>query len=205
MVRQANLEIRYSGMATPKYTLTQQAIEEEWTLIQAAQTNPTRFGVLYNRYYEQIFRFIYQRTADEDLCADLCAQTFIKAMQNLSKYSYKGVPFSAWLYTIASNEIKQYFRKSNKSRVVTLEDNYVNTIKDEMDDKVELEINIVRLEKVLKKLKPDEIQMIELRFFEKRPFKEVGDILGMTENNAKVKVHRIILKLKDLFKELSDD
>jgi RNA polymerase sigma-70 factor (ECF subfamily) len=192
-------------MATPKYTLTQQAIEEEWTLIQAAQTNPTRFGVLYNRYYEQIFRFIYQRTADEDLCADLCAQTFIKAMQNLSKYSYKGVPFSAWLYTIASNEIKQYFRKSNKSRVVTLEDNYVNTIKDEMDDKVELEINIVRLEKVLKKLKPDEIQMIELRFFEKRPFKEVGDILGMTENNAKVKVHRIILKLKDLFKELSDD
>ncbi len=205
MVRQANLEIRYSGMATSKYTLTQQAIEEEWTLIQAAQTNPSRFGVLYNRYYEQIFRFIYQRTADEDLCADLCAQTFIKAMQNLSKYSYKGVPFSAWLYTIASNEIKQYFRKSNKSRVVTLEDNYVNTIKDEMDDKVELEINIVRLEKVLKKLKPDEIQMIELRFFEKRPFKEVGDILGMTENNAKVKVHRIILKLKDLFKELSDD
>jgi RNA polymerase sigma-70 factor (ECF subfamily) len=192
-------------MATSKYTLTQQAIEEEWTLIQAAQTNPSRFGVLYNRYYEQIFRFIYQRTADEDLCADLCAQTFIKAMQNLSKYSYKGVPFSAWLYTIASNEIKQYFRKSNKSRVVTLEDNYVNTIKDEMDDKVELEINIVRLEKVLKKLKPDEIQMIELRFFEKRPFKEVGDILGMTENNAKVKVHRIILKLKDLFKELSDD
>jgi RNA polymerase sigma-70 factor (ECF subfamily) len=192
-------------MATPKYTLTQQAIEEEWTLIQAAQTNPSRFGVLYNRYYEQIFRFIYQRTADEDLCADLCAQTFIKAMQNLSKYSYKGVPFSAWLYTIASNEINQYFRKSNKSRVVTLEDNYVNTIKDEMDDKVELEINIVRLEKVLKKLKPDEIQMIELRFFEKRPFKEVGDILAMTENNAKVKVHRIILKLKDLFKDLSDD
>ncbi len=205
MVRQANIEIRYPGMATPKYTLTQQAIEEEWTLIQAAQTNPSRFGVLYNRYYEQIFRFIYQRTADEDLCADLCAQTFIKAMQNLSKYSYKGVPFSAWLYTIASNEINQYFRKSNKSRVVTLEDNYVNTIKDEMDDKVELEINIVRLEKVLKKLKPDEIQMIELRFFEKRPFKEVGDILAMTENNAKVKVHRIILKLKDLFKDLSDD
>ena len=128
MVPQANIELRIRSMATPRYTVTQQAIEEEWVLIQVAQKNQARFAVLYNRYYEQIFRFIYNRTADEELCADLCAQTFLKAMQNLNKYTNKGVPFSAWLYRIGLNEINQYFRKSKKNIVVTLEENFVQNI-----------------------------------------------------------------------------
>lgn len=205
MVRLAIIESLSDSMASPKYTLTQQAIEEEWLLIQAAQQTPARFGALYNRYYEQIFRFIYQRIGDEDLTADLCAQTFLKAMQNLSRYSYKGVPFSAWLYRIASNEIAQFYRQNQKNRVITLEDNYVNNLKEELDDKEELEINIGILEKVIKELKPDEVQMVELRFFEKRPFKEIGDILDMTENNAKVKVYRILQKMKKLFDDLSTE
>jgi RNA polymerase sigma-70 factor (ECF subfamily) len=101
--------------------------------------------------------------------------------------------------------VNQFFRKSNKNRVVTLEDNYVNNLKYEFDNKEELEINIAMLGKVIQKLKPDEITLIELRYFEERPFKEVGDILGITETNAKVKVHRLIQKMKDLFNELNRD
>lgn len=201
LVRQAIIESVSANMAIPKYTLTQQAIEEEWTLVQAAQKNPARFGVLYDRYYEPIFRFVYQRIADEELTADLCSQVFLKAMQNLSRYTYKGVPFSAWLYRIATNEISQHYRQTNKNRVVTLEDNYAQSIQEELDNKEELEINIGVLEKVIQQLKPDEVQMVELRFFEKRAFKEIGDILNMTENNAKVKVYRLLQKMKKLFEE----
>ena len=204
MVHQAIIQSVSANMATPKYTLTQQAIEEEWTLVQAAQKNPARFGVLYDRYYEPIFRFIYQRISDEELSADLCSQVFLKAMQNLSRYTYKGVPFSAWLYRIASNEISQYYRQTKKNRVVALEDNYAQNIREEFDNKEELEVNIAQLEKVVQKLKPDEVQMLELRFFEKRAFKEIGDILDMTENNAKVKVYRLLQKMRKLFEEISD-
>jgi RNA polymerase sigma-70 factor, ECF subfamily len=45
-------------------------------------------------------------------------------------------------------------------------------------------------------LKEDDLQLIELRFFEQRSFKEVAEIVGITENNAKVKVHRILERLK---------
>jgi RNA polymerase sigma-70 factor (ECF subfamily) len=192
-------------MATPKYTMTQQAIEEEWLLVQAVQKNPARFSSLYTRYYERIFRFAYQRTADEEISADLSSQTFLKAYENIGKYKHRGVPFSAWLYTIALNEVNQYFRKTNKNRVVTLEENYVNNIKYELDNKEELEINIAMLGKVIQMLKPDELILIELRYFEERPFKEVGDILGITETNAKVKVHRLIQKMKELFNDLTRD
>jgi RNA polymerase sigma-70 factor (ECF subfamily) len=192
-------------MATPKYTMTQQAIEEEWLLVQAVQKNPARFSSLYTRYYERIFRFAYQRTADEEISADLSSQTFLKAYENIGKYKHRGVPFSAWLYTIALNEVNQYFRKTNKNRVVTIEENYVNNIKYELDNKEELEINIAMLGKVIQMLKPDELILIELRYFEERPFKEVGDILGITETNAKVKVHRLIQKMKELFNDLTRD
>jgi len=205
LVRQANIIISTERMATPKYTMTQQAIEEEWLLVQAVQKNPARFSTLYTKYYEQIFRFIYQRTADEEVTADLSSQTFLKAYENIGKYNHHGVPFSAWLYTIGLNEVNQFFRKSNKSRVVTLEDNYVNNIKYEFDNKEDLEINIAMLGKVIQMLKPDEVTLIELRYFEERPFKEVGDILGITETNAKVKVHRLVQKMKELFNGLNRD
>lgn len=186
-------------MSTSKHTLTQEDIEAEWLEIQQAQQNPAHFRVLYERYYEPIFRFVFKRTLEEALSADLTAQVFLKALQNLTKYSYKGVPFSAWLFRIASNEIAQHFRKSKKQRVVALEENNVQELEDEYEDKAELELNMEVLKHVIQDLKPPEVLLLELRFFEKRPFKEVADILEITENNAKVKIYRLLQKMKKKF------
>lgn len=186
-------------MSASKHTLTQQAIEEEWQEVQAAQQNPAHFRVLYNRYYEPIFRFVYKRTVDEALSADLTAQVFLKALQNLSNYTFKGVPFSAWLFRVASNEIAQYYRIQQKKRVVTLEEERVKDIVDEYDDKAELELNIHLLKEIMQELKEEEVELLELRFFEQRPFKEVAQILDITENNAKVKIYRLLQKMKKKF------
>jgi RNA polymerase sigma-70 factor (ECF subfamily) len=109
------------------------------------------------------------------------------------------VPFSAWLFRIASNEIAQHFRKTKKRRVVALDENNVHEIEDEYEDKAALEVNIEVLKEVIQDLKPPEVMLLELRFFEKRPFKEVADILEITENNAKVKIYRLLQKMKKKF------
>ena len=62
--------------------------------------------------------------------------------------------------------------------------------------------SVVVLIQMIKKLKEDEVQIVELRFFEKRSFKEIGEILDITENNAKVKSHRVINKMKKLFNQI---
>ena len=54
--------------------------------IDAARDNPRLFSVLYNRYYETLFRFIYQRLDSKDTAADLCAQVFLKAIIHLPSY-----------------------------------------------------------------------------------------------------------------------
>lgn len=186
-------------MASNKYTLTQQAIQDEWTEVQAAQKEPAKFRVLYSRYYEPIFRFVYKRTADESRAGDICSQVFMKAMQKLHKYTFKGVPFSAWLFRIASNEVAQYYRKNAKNRVVVLEERTAANLEDEFEDKGELNINISVLKEVIQDLKPKEVEILELRFFEKRPFKEIADILDITENNAKVRMYRLLQKMKKRF------
>lgn len=188
-------------MAASKYTVTNQAMEQEWLEVQAAQKDPAKFRVLYSRYYESIFRFIYKRTADEDLTADLTSQAFLKAMQSIQQYTYQGVPFSAWLFRIASNEIAQHFRKNNQSRIVALEDSAVHDVEEEYteEDKVDLDVDIKLLKEVIQDLDPEEVELLELRFFEKRAFKEVADILDITENNAKVKVYRLLQKMKKRF------
>ena len=183
------------GMDPSKRTVSAESMQEEWKEIQAAQREVAMFRPLYNRYFEPIFRFIYRRTADEDLTADLCSQVFLKAMQRIGSYTFQGVPFSAWLYRIASNEIAQHFRATKKNRVVSIEDEGFADIMDEMNEEDNEALRQLLIEK-LDELKDTDLQLIELRFFEYRPFKEIAEILDMTESNAKVKTYRILERLK---------
>ena len=173
-------------MSEPQKTVSVAAMEAEWQEIQAAQQNPARFRPLYERYYESIFRFIFRRTADGDLAADICSQVFLKALQRLGGYQFRGVPFSAWLFRIASNEVAQHFRQNSQKRTVSVEENTLSEVAEEMEVEGEL-WEVEDLVQALDTLKPDELTLIELRFFEQRPFKEVAEIMGITESNSKVK------------------
>ncbi len=169
----------------------------EMQQVEAAKANPARFNVLYENHYKSIFIFIHRRTEDEELTADITSQVFLKALLNIKKYEYKGVPFSAWLFRIALNELNMYFRKNNTNRVVSLEQNSIGQIMQEIQE----EDNTQTLQQMLlalKQLNTEDMQLIELRFFEKRAFAEVAAIVGITENNAKVKVYRILDKLKKM-------
>lgn len=182
-------------MEVSKKTVSADTMQAEWLEIQAAQRNPARFRPLYERYYDPIFRFVFRRTADESLSADLCSQVFLKAIQKLDRYTFKGVPFSAWLYRIASNEVAQHFRANEQQRVVSINDSHVEGLANELgsvDDGRQLE-NMIRL---LDDLPPDDLEIIEMRFFEDKPFREIADILQITEANAKMKTYRILGKLK---------
>lgn len=188
-------QLKDHRMSSMDKTVSEEAMLEEWLEIQAAQRDPALFRPLYNRYYEPIFRFIYQRTADEMLTADLCSQVFLKALQRLQAYAFKGVPFSAWLYRIAMNETAQHFRRSQRSRTVSVEEGNLLNMIDELDEPNDRP-GPQELMRALDGLKEDDLQLVEMRFFEQRPFKEIADILGITESNAKVRTYRILERLK---------
>lgn len=180
------------------YHQTDSVILQELEWIQQSKADPGQFAPLYKKYYSAIYKYVYQRMDDIDVAGDVTSQIFIKALQNIHKYEFRGVPFSSWLYRIAKSELNQSFRDKAAVRTVNIDTQCISQFIEEFDEE-DLEDQKIKLKYVLTQLKADELQLIELRFFEKRSFKEIAEILEMTENNAKVKSFRTLEKLKKLF------
>ncbi|MEO8472201.1 MAG: sigma-70 family RNA polymerase sigma factor [Chryseolinea sp.] len=176
-----------------------QALAEENSLIEKSKLDPQSFRSLYEKYFKRIFVFVLHRTGDKALSADITSQVFLKALLNINKYKSKGLPFSAWLFRIALNECNDYFRKNNRHRIVTMDEEMVASLHEEITAEHRIEDLKNHLPAILEKLSAPDLQIIEMRFFEQRPFKEVADILGITETYAKVKVYRVLDKMKKLF------
>jgi RNA polymerase sigma-70 factor, ECF subfamily len=180
-----------------KYHFTREDMLREQVLVDEAKKDPARFQALYNTYYERIFLFVWQRMDDKELAHDVTSQVFLKAMLNLPKYTFKGVPFASWLYRIAKSEVYTVFRQQQSARTVNIDTSGLHDIADEIeDDKYAPYVGVLK-EAVLE-LEEEDMQFIEMRFFERRAFKEIADIFGITENNAKVKTYRILEKLKKI-------
>lgn len=170
----------------------------EWEEIQAAQGDPRRFQPLYTRYYERIFRYLLRRCEDEATAADLCSQVFLKALRQLGKYQYRGLPFSAWLFRIASNEINLHYRQHQRRRVVSADLSLYRELADEGVDQeaIDQEEREAALRSLLRTLSADDLNLVELRFFEQRPFAEIAELLDVSEATAKMRTYRLLGRMK---------
>jgi RNA polymerase sigma-70 factor, ECF subfamily len=185
--------------ADPNLMEVQTPEQTENDIILQAKQDPAAFKPLYEKYFKRIFLFIYHRVEERDTAADLSAQVFLKGLTRISQYHERGLPFSSWLYRIAVNECNDYFRRNKRARVVYVEEPSFHNLFEEMfpdNPREELE---KKLHQVLQKLKPEELQIIELRFFEDMPFKMVAEVLNITETYAKVRTYRTIDKMKKIF------
>ena len=183
--------------AVSSFHQTRDDIEKEEKILRLSKQDPRYFAPIYEKYYDQIFVFIFKRVDDEELTADISSIVFMKCLKNLSRYKFQGVPFSAWLYRIAVNEVNQYFRtEKRRERTVNLKTEHIAGLFEEMEFTEANEEPEVIIAKLLATLKPEEVQYLEMRFFEGRSFKEIGFYLDITEVNAKVKTYRILNKLR---------
>ncbi len=175
----------------PKY------LPDDQKLVAAAKKDRAVFSILYEKYFEKIFHFVYKRVGDEDATGDITQEAMLKAMFNLNKYEDRGVPFTAWLYRIASNEVNLYFRAKKKNFTVEIEEKHVKSILEEVKsgDAMSLE-DQEKLVGALNNLEPEHAEIIDLRFFMQYSFKEIADFYNITEANAKMRLYRILDKVK---------
>src|ERR1044072_5559654 len=108
-----------------RFHATRTDIAAEEAEIEAAKRNPQAFAPLYNRYYARILGFVYQRTEKKDDAYDITQQTFIAALENIGKYKSTGVPYAAFLFRVAINELNRFYRKSKVRQAVSVDDEQV--------------------------------------------------------------------------------
>lgn len=175
--------------------MSDEEIRSEQQVVELAIKDAQHFAKLYDKYFEDIFYFIFRRTDDETVTADLTSQTFYNALKKLPKYTFKGLPFSAWLFRIATNEVNKYYRNKKAKRVYSLEEQRIVQIMEEAGE----DGNEVKLRKViaaLNELSTQCIEIMELRFFEEKSFKEIAFILDISESSAKMRTYRTLDKLR---------
>jgi len=178
--------------------MSEEEIRLEYEVLERSKADPRAFGVLYEKYFDRIFNFIYRQTDDEELTGDLCSQTFMQALKNVSKYQFRGIPVSAWFYKIASNEVNKHYRKRKQVKVFSIEESRIRELMDLADEEYDEEI-IERLLNFMKDLPTDMLEVLELRFFEDKDFKEIAFILDITESGAKMRVYRALDRLRKKF------
>ncbi|RED92225.1 RNA polymerase sigma factor [Marinoscillum furvescens] len=166
-------------------------------LIERSKKDHRAFEGLYERYFEQIYRFVIKRVNEPTVSADIAQQVFFNALTRLSSYREMGHPYSSYLHRIAINLCNEYFRKSKNQRFVLMDDALAESLIQSMGcaDAEHLQREAALIQ-ALEQLKSKELMLVELRFFEGYSFKEIGYLSGITENSAKVKTYRILKKLK---------
>lgn len=182
--------------------MTEEEIRKENEIVELSRRDPRAFAALYEKYFDRIYYYILRQTDDEDTAGDLCSQTFVNVLNHLSTYEFRGLPFSAWLYKIASNEVNKFYRKKKGTMIFSIEEKKVRELVERSDPDGQGtwdEEIMQRLLHYLKDLPTDLLQVLELRFFEDKDFKEIAFILDMTESGAKMRTYRALDKLRKNF------
>ena len=154
-----------------------------------------------DRYGQQVFVLVDRIVSCQEDAEELTQDVFLKAFQQLSSFKAES-SFSTWIYRIATNLAISAVRKK-RNDVLRLDDSVFANLSDTQVDEAledESEEQMERLQQAMNQLEADERAMITLYYLEEKPLAEVAFILGMTEGNAKVKLHRIRKKLYVLIK-----
>jgi RNA polymerase sigma-70 factor, ECF subfamily len=181
------------------YTVMQPDQEKE--LLKRIKKDPLAFALLYDEYYHPIFSYVFRRLGDYDAARDIVAETFLKAFQKIGRFEWKNIPISAWLYRIATNEINLHFRKTNKTRTLTLDlylpyEPGIETERQALEKALAEADEFMEIQKKLLLMDMKYQEVIALRFFEEKSLKEMAMILGKKEGTIKSLLSRGLEKLK---------
>lgn len=172
--------------------------DEEEVLSRASQGDRDAFGLLYERYIDRIFNYVYYRTGNVHDAEDLTARVFQRAMNHIHNYTDRGVPFSAWLYRIAHNLVANWHRDRSRRQEIPLNDLPVIQSREDRPETTLVHTQEQEsLLKLIRQLPPERQTLLILKFVEDMSNAEIGKIMGRSEGAVKSLYHRTLLALRD--------
>lgn len=163
----------------------------ERALIEAAQRDPSRFGELYELHFERIYAYVARRVGARDAAEDLTAEVFHQALANLAKYEWRGLPFAAWLYRIATNAISDRWQRAAREQGTAAAALPGHTDVD--FEEIERRARIFRL---VEALPGEQRRVVKMRFAEEKSAREIAQAIGKSEGAVKQLQFRALENLR---------
>ncbi|MGE0601793.1 MAG: sigma-70 family RNA polymerase sigma factor [Dehalococcoidia bacterium] len=170
---------------------------DEKAVVDAAQGgDQAALGALYDHYFPRVYRFVSARLSTNEDAEDVTTEIFLRIIENLRSFTWRGLPFGAWVFRIARNEVVSHVRKQ---KVRTNTGQLTESIQDPSPDHVDeivTAFTVATVREAAEKLPEAQRQVIALRFGAGLSVAETAQALGKTANNVKVLQHKAIAKLQ---------
>jgi RNA polymerase sigma-70 factor (ECF subfamily) len=164
-------------------------------LVAAAQRRPSSFVALYDRYFDRVFGYVRLRVRDRVVCEDVTSQVFTNALARIGEFRGEG-SFAAWLFCIARNAAIDVRRAGSRERV---SDDALAALPDPQpgpEDRLLARERRARLMSLLTQLRPDQQELLALRYGAGLSFNEISVLVGGEPGALRVRVHRILDELR---------
>ena len=175
-------------------------IEKDRLLIEAAQQDPSRFADLYENNFDRVYAFVVCRVRDRAEAEELTAEVFHRALSNLGRFEWRGVPFAAWLLRIAANILADRWQQAAKGSGIPMD------LLEESGEEPGTEEHVERramLFQLVDRLPADQRTVILLRFVEQKSVREIAKQFRRSEGAIKQLQFRALQTLRDQLKESS--
>ncbi|WP_344139095.1 sigma-70 family RNA polymerase sigma factor, partial [Luedemannella flava] len=180
------------------------AAAEVWALVERAQAGDSEaFGLIYDRYLDTVFRFIYFRVGNRQLAEDLTADTFLRALKRIGSFTWQGRDLGAWLVTIARNLVADHF-KSGRYRLEVTTGDVLDADREDRGPEGSPEaavvdhITNVALLTAVTHLNPEQQECIVLRFLHGFSVAETAQAMGKNDGAIKALQYRAVRALHRL-------
>ncbi|TMD24735.1 MAG: sigma-70 family RNA polymerase sigma factor [Chloroflexi bacterium] len=167
--------------------------QDERLLVERAKSDAQAFGVLYDRYVEDIYRFAHARLGNVAAAEDVTADVFVKALRGISRYRDRGRPFSCWLYRIARNALADHFRHDPVNRELS---DWLPDAGTQVEATAIHHLEVEDLWRLVEKLPPQQRIAMTLRFRDDRSAREAAAVMGKSEAAVKLLIYRAVGRLR---------
>ena len=175
--------------------------DERMVVEHAQSCDQEALSTLYTFYFPRVYRYVAGRVRSTQDAEDVTEEVFLKLVANLKRFEWRGLPFGAWVFRIARNEVVSHARRQRRRGIPA---QLSETMPDDRQDHVaayEVQATIEVVREATAKLPPAQRDVISLRFGAGLSVAETALALGKTENNVKVLQHKAIAKLQGMVAE----
>lgn len=174
-------------------TNTTDADFEEHRLIDDVRKDPRKFGVLYKKYANPVYRYIFTRTGNKQIAEDVTSQTFLSALESFKKFRQDG-NFGSWLFTIARNKVNDHFRRSKTVSPIH-EAELMSDGSDPLASSIQSDQSNT-VQALIKSLSEDEQELLRLRFIAELSYSNIAHLSHKSEDAVKKSIYRLLARLQ---------
>ncbi|HXC78969.1 MAG TPA: sigma-70 family RNA polymerase sigma factor [Candidatus Acidoferrum sp.] len=170
--------------------------DDERALVERAKRDPRQFGALYDRHFQQIYRFVYSRVREQSAAEDVTSEIFIKALKAMPRYQDTGRPFAAWLYQIAVNAIADRYRTLRPAQ--SLDDFHdLSVAGPALEDLAAHRDELRRIWTLVDQLPAQQKMALVLKFQEDMKIEDIAVAMGKSAGAVKLLIHRGVSRLRE--------